>query len=81
MSLMRTFIVELISIPVRSSGSTPSCMNISREQYGAHFNSGGDCKNSQTAAMTILLNMTEMSLGRRRWKTCQRVSCRVNKLN
>ena len=42
MSLMRTLIVELISIPVRSSGSTPSCMNISREQYGANFNSGGD---------------------------------------
>ena len=42
MSLMRTFIAELISIPVRSSGSTPSCMNISREQYGANFNSGGD---------------------------------------
>ena len=26
------------------------------------------CKNSQTAAMTILLNMTERSLGGRRWK-------------
>ena len=33
MRLMRMLIVELISIPVRSSGSTPSCMNISGEQY------------------------------------------------
>ena len=38
MRLMRILIVEPISVPVRSSGSTPSCMNISREQYGAGSN-------------------------------------------
>ena len=38
-TLMSILIVEPISIPVCSSGSTPSCMNISREHYGANFNS------------------------------------------
>ena len=33
MNLMRIVIVEPISILVVSSGSTPSCMSISGEQY------------------------------------------------